>query len=83
LLSFKLQEYGLKRNFICSSDSFRRVKEVWESKKELLRETGKQVVQQLAEATAAVAPTQELNESSIPGQAVSLCAIQVISRFSI
>ena len=57
----------------------RRVREVWDSKKELLRETGKQVVQQLAEATAAVAPSQELAESSVPAQAVSLCAMQVCS----
>ena len=55
------------------------MKEVWESKKELLRETGKQVIQQLAEATAAIAPNPELNESSIPSQAVSLCATQVLS----
>jgi len=59
----------------------KRVKEVWESKKELLRETGKQVVQQLAEATAAVAPTPELTESSVPAQAVSLCAMQLSKGF--
>ncbi len=57
----------------------RRVREVWESKKDLLRETGNQVVQQLAEATAAMAPSTKLTETSIVTQAVSLCALQVFS----
>lgn len=59
----------------------RRVREVWESKKDVLRESGKQVVQQLAEATAAVAPSTELTESSVPAQAVTLCANQVLDCF--
>jgi hypothetical protein len=59
----------------------RRVREVWESKKDLLRETGNQVVQQLAEATAAMAPSTKLTETSIVTQAVSLCALQVFSSF--
>jgi uncharacterized protein YyaL (SSP411 family) len=59
----------------------KRVREVWESKKDLLRETGNQVVQQLAEATAAMAPSTKLTETSIVTQAVSLCALQVFSSF--
>lgn len=74
-ISFLLIILYLLFSLVCQ----RRVREVWDSKKELLRETGKQVVQQLAEATAAVAPSQELAESSVPAQAVSLCAMQVCS----
>ncbi|XP_024370757.1 uncharacterized protein [Physcomitrium patens] len=59
----------------------KRVREVWESKKDVLRESGKQVVQQLAEATAAVAPSTELTESSVPAQAVTLCANQLSKGF--
>ncbi|KAH9531464.1 hypothetical protein CY35_19G039700 [Sphagnum magellanicum] len=59
----------------------KRVREVWESKKDLLRETGNQVVQQLAEATAAMAPSTKLTETSIVTQAVSLCALQLAKGF--
>ncbi|KAL2634596.1 hypothetical protein R1flu_006075 [Riccia fluitans] len=54
----------------------KRVKEVWTTKKDALRESGEQVVQQLAEATSAISTSQDLPEG-IAQQAVQLCANQL------
>lgn len=59
----------------------RRVKEVWATKKDALREAGDQVVQQLAEATSASSTSQDLPEG-IAQQAVQLCANQVKLRLN-
>ncbi|BBN11014.1 uncharacterized protein MPTK1_5g08350 [Marchantia polymorpha subsp. ruderalis] len=58
----------------------KRVKEVWATKKDALREAGDQVVQQLAEATSASSTSQDLPEG-IAQQAVQLCANQLTKGF--
>lgn len=58
----------------------RRVKEVWDTKKDALRQNGEQVVQQLAEATAASASSAELAQG-LPQQAVELCANQLAKGY--
>lgn len=57
-----------------------RVKEVWATKKDAIRQSGEQVVQQLAQATAASASSNELAEG-LPQQAVQLCANQLAKGF--
>ncbi|KAL3693595.1 hypothetical protein R1sor_007246 [Riccia sorocarpa] len=58
----------------------KRVKDVWNSKKDALRESGDQVLQQLAEATSAVSTSQDLPEA-LAQQAVQLCANQLTRGF--
>ncbi|KAG6547746.1 hypothetical protein Mapa_010559 [Marchantia paleacea] len=58
----------------------KRVKEVWVTKKDALREAGDQVVQQLAEATSASSTSQDLPEG-IAQQAVQICANQLTKGF--
>eukprot|EP00249_Psilotum_nudum_P022111 c28378_g1_i1 orf=179-2719(+) len=58
----------------------RRVKDVWDTKKDLLRQSGDQVIQQLAEATSATASVGELVEG-LPQQPVQQCANQLSKGF--
>lgn len=57
-----------------------RVKEVWDTKKDAIRQSGEQVVQQLAQATAASSSSTELAQG-LPQQAVQLCANQLAKGF--
>ena len=52
------------------------MKEVWDTKKDAIRQNGEEVVQQLAEATAASASSPKLAQG-LPQQAVESCAVEV------
>ncbi|MCO5588486.1 hypothetical protein L7F22_042443 [Adiantum nelumboides] len=58
----------------------RRVKEVWDTKKDAIRHSGELIVQQLAEATTASASSAELAPDSSQ-QAVDLCAKQLAKGY--
>lgn len=58
----------------------RRVKEAWDSKKGLLRDSGNNVIQQLSDALSTSETSQELTEG-LAQQAVQLCASQLAKGF--
>lgn len=58
----------------------RRVKEVWDTKREALRQNGELVVQQLAEATTASASSVGL-AAGLPQQTVQLCSDQLAKGY--
>jgi uncharacterized protein YyaL (SSP411 family) len=55
---------------------YSRVKEVWDTKKDAIRQSGEEIVQQLAEATAASASSPKLAQG-LPQLAVESCALEV------